>query len=140
VVKYLSLIAVLALGASSAMAAGFQIIVNADNPATSIDAATAQNYFFGKSTRWSDGTTVVPIDQLEKSAIREEFSKTTLKKRVEAVKSYWLTMIFSGRGTPPVELKSDAAVIEAVRTQRGAIGYVSAETALGTGVRVIAVK
>ena len=44
------------------------------------------------------------------------------------------------RLTPPVELKSDAAVIEQVRTQRGAIGYVSGEVALPAGVKAVPVK
>lgn len=124
----------------AAMAAGFQVIVHADNPATSISTQTAQDFFMGKVKRWSDGTNVVPVDQLEKSPVRVEFSQTVLKKKVEAVKSYWLTMIFSGRGTPPVELKSDAAVYEAVRKERGAIGYVTSDAPLGPGVRAITVK
>jgi ABC-type phosphate transport system substrate-binding protein len=125
---------------SSAMAAGFQVIVNADNPATSISSQNAQDFFLGKSKKWSDGTAAVPVDQLEKSAVRAEFSQAVLKKKVEAVKSYWLTIIFSGRGTPPVELKTDAAVLEAVRKDRGAIGYVAADAPLGAGVKAITVK
>lgn len=117
-----------------------QVIVHSDNPVPSIPAKTAQDFFFGKVTRWSDGTPIVAVDQVEKSPVREEFSRVVLKKKVEAVKSFWLTQIFSGRGTPPVELKTDAAVIDAVRAQRGAIGYVSTETALPAGVRAVAVK
>jgi ABC-type phosphate transport system substrate-binding protein len=135
------LLTVLILAATrSAMAAGFQVIVNADNPVASITSQTAQDFFMGKSKKWSDGTPAAPVDQLEKSAVRASFSQDVLKKKVEAVKSYWLTIIFSGRGTPPVELKSDAAVLEAVRKDRGAIGYIAAETALGPGVKVISVK
>lgn len=138
--KHLVLMAVLLSGASSAMAAGMQVIVHADNPISTITQVMVQDVFFGKTTRWSDGTNVVAIDQLEKSAVRDEFSQKVLKKRVDAVKSFWLAKIFSGRGTPPVEHKSDAAVIEAVRTQRGAIGYVAADAVLGAGVKAITVK
>jgi ABC-type phosphate transport system substrate-binding protein len=138
-VKRFLWIALLLTGALPALGA-VQIIVNSDNPVPSVTAKTAQDFFFGKTTRWSDGTPVVAVDQLEKTAVREEFSRVVLKKKVEAVKSYWLTQIFSGRGTPPVELKTDAAVIDAVRAQRGAIGYVSSETALPAGVRAVAVK
>jgi hypothetical protein len=99
-----------------------------------------QDFFMGKVKRWGDGTAVVPVDQVEKSPVRVEFSQTVLRKKVEAVKSYWLTIIFSGRGTPPVELKSDAAVVEAVRRDRGAVGYVAGDAPLGPGVRVITLK
>jgi len=44
------------------------------------------------------------------------------------------------RGTPPVELKTDAAVYEAVRKERGAIGYVTGDAPLGPGVHAITVK
>lgn len=135
------LMAVLLLAVShTAMAAGFQVIVNADNPVTTISAQTAQDFFLGKTKKWSDGTAAVPVDQLEKSAVRAEFSQTVLKKKVEAVKSFWLTIIFSGRGTPPVELKSDSAVMDAVRKDRGAIGYVGSDVPLGPGVKAITVK
>jgi ABC-type phosphate transport system substrate-binding protein len=122
------------------MAAGMQVIVNADNPITTMTPTAVQDVFFGKTSRWTDGTNVVAVDQLEKSPVRIEFSQKVMRKPVEAVKSFWLTKIFSGRGTPPVELKTDAAVMEAVRTQRGAIGYVSADTPLVAGVKAITVK
>lgn len=136
--RFLS-IALLLASALPALGA-VQVIVHSDNPVPSIPAKTAQDFFLGKVTRWSDGTPLVAVDQVEKSPAREEFSRTVLKKKVEAVKSFWLTQIFSGRGTPPVELKTDAAVIDAVRAQRGAVGYVSSETALPAGVRAVAVK
>jgi ABC-type phosphate transport system substrate-binding protein len=139
-VKRILMAALLLAVSHTAMAAGFQVIVNADNPVASISSQTAQDLFLGKTKKWGDGTPAVPVDQLEKSPVRAEFSQAVLKKKVEAVKSFWLTIIFSGRGTPPVELKTDAAVLDAVRKDRGAIGYIAADTPLGAGVKVITVK
>jgi hypothetical protein len=58
---------------------------------------------------------------------------------VQAVKSYWQQVIFSGRGVPPPELESDEAVIRYVLRFPGAVGYVSG-TADVRGVKVLAVR
>src|SRR5438270_6194194 len=82
-------------------AATFQVVVNAGNPARTISKTALQDYFLGKATRWPDGTTVVALDQRESSAVRADFSKAILGKTVANVKSYWLTIVFAGRGVPP---------------------------------------
>ena len=61
-------------------------------------------------------------------------------KKVSSVKSYWQTMIFSGRATPPPELDSDRQVLDYVRGKPGAIGYVSAGATLGNGVKALRVN
>jgi len=123
-----------------ASAARYQVIVNESNPAGAIDKTTVQDYYLGKATRWSDGTTVAAVDLEESSAVRADFSKEVLRKPVANVKSYWLTIIFSGRGVPPPALASDEKVIEAVRKNKGAIGYVSATATLPAGVKAIRVE
>ena len=50
-------------------------------------------------------------------------------KKTTAVRSYWLQVIFSGRGVPPPEKPSDKDVIAYVKAHPGAIGYVAATTA-----------
>ena len=59
-----------------------------------------------------------------------------LDKSLERVESYWQAQVFSGKGTPPKGLNSDAEVIEFVRKWPGAVGYVS-PNASTDGVKVI---
>jgi hypothetical protein len=70
--------------------------------------------------------------------VRGLFSETVLARHVAAVRSYWQQQIFSGRDVPPVEKKNDAEVLEYVRTNRGAVGYVS-EASPASGVKVVEV-
>jgi ABC-type phosphate transport system substrate-binding protein len=128
-----------ALAVPSFAAEGYQVIVNANNPVTSISKATLRNYFLGKSTRWPDGTAVKPIDLSESSEVRAQFSKRVLGKQTAAVKSYWLSLIFAGRGTPPVQLESDEKVLAAVRASPAAIAYISPASPLGSSVKSIPV-
>jgi hypothetical protein len=46
-----------------------------------------------------------------------------MRKTLTQLRSYWNQQIFSGKGVPPPELDSEAAVIRYVLSNRGAIGY-----------------
>lgn len=117
--------------------AGVKIVVNEKNPVPdSMTKDEVANLFLKKSTRWSNGTTVVPLDIAE-GKLRAEFSNTILDKDVTAVKSYWQKMIFSGRATAPVELGTENEVLMFVRKFPAAIGYVSDDAEIPAGVKVV---
>ena len=88
---------------------------------------------------WINGTTAMPVDQAASSDIREAFSLEVHGRDVGAIKSYWQRQIFSGRGVPPPELASDREVLDFVRANQGAVGYVSTSAKTGDGVKVLAV-
>ena len=106
--------------------AGFRVIVHLANPVTSLSTDALRQIFLKQKTRWEDGEAIKPVDLGLQSAVRDEFSREVLARSVQAVRSYWLQRIFSGGYVPPPELHSDQAVIEYVRSNRGAVGYVSA--------------
>jgi ABC-type phosphate transport system substrate-binding protein len=124
-------------GAGPVRAASYKLVAHASNPVSSLSAAQVERLFLKKVTRWDDGSEVQPVDLAADSPVRSAFSRDLLGKDVAAIKSYWQKMIFSGRATPPPELSTDAQVLEFVRSNPGAIGYVSAGTAVGDGVEVI---
>ncbi len=117
----------------------FQVVVNRDNPVDSIPRKELSAIFMRRTRSWPDGEDILPIDSPARSALREDFSRTIHGKSVAFVTRYWQRVIFSGRGIPPVEAASDAAVLELVARNRGAVGYVDAATPLGAGVKAIAV-
>ena len=59
---------------------------------------------------------------------------------VQMIAEFWRQQIFSGRNVPPVEKASDAEVLDFVRGNPGAIGYVSASTSLAPDVKVVTVN
>jgi len=105
----------------------FVIIVNAarDAELTRQDLA---NIFMKRMTRWSDKRPINPVERFADSPLRAEFSRAILHRSVDAMQAYWQQQIFSGRDIPPSERRSDAEVLEYVRTRAGAIGYVSSAT------------
>jgi ABC-type phosphate transport system substrate-binding protein len=130
----------LASSVASAQEREFKLVVNASVGVPSLTAAEASQYFLKKRTTWPGGQAVQPVDQTGESSARRAFSKVVLKRDVGAVKSYWQTQIFSGRGVPPPEKASDAAVLAFVESNPGGIGYVSAGALVGGGVKEVAVN
>jgi ABC-type phosphate transport system substrate-binding protein len=135
-------IVLLAAAGSLALAsdpgAGLRLIVHPGNDVGSMERELLADAFLKKATRWPDGEAIEPVDQRFGSPIREHFSQHVLRRSAAAIRSYWQQRIFTGRGVPPPELESDAAVLRYVQTHRGGVGYVS-ESAVITAVNVITV-
>ena len=131
---------VLLLSVTRLHAAGVKVVVHATNAQGTVTKSKVADLFLKRVTRWENGRAVTPVDQSEKSAARAAFTKDLLDKEVVWVKSYWQKMIFSGRATPPAELSSDTQVLELVRTNPDAIGYVSESTTIPAGVKVLTVE
>ena len=115
----------------------FVVITHPSNEVSSMTRAELSAIFMRRTKSWRDGTEIRPVEPFSRS-LRERFSRAIHGKSVAYVTRYWHRVIFAGRGVPPEELPSDAAVVEYVRTHRGAIGYV--ETAPGGGVKTLTVR
>ena len=119
--------------------APFQVIVHRSNPITSIRRDELSALFMRRKKSWRDGGEVRPVVPPSRSRVREQFSRAIHGKSVAYVTRYWHRVIFAGRGVPPLELASDAAVLEFVKTNHGAIGYIARETPAGSDVKVLTV-
>lgn len=124
---------------AAAQQGGYAVIVNEANSVSTLSAEEVSKIFFKKTQRWSSGLEAVPVDLPESAPVRESFSAAVLGKPVSAIRAYWLQQIFSGRSGPPPEKPSDEQVIDFVRNNPGAIGYVSAGATLSGGVRRVQV-
>ena len=117
----------------------YKVIVNKDNPVSELTKDKVSKLFLKKTTKWEDGNKVQPIDLFSDSNIRKKFSKEIFGKTVAAIKAYWQKKIFSGKGIPPAEKKSDDEIIAYVKSKSGAIGYVS-NTTNTNSVKVIKIS
>jgi ABC-type phosphate transport system substrate-binding protein len=109
---------------------GFILIVNAANPVSALRDVDVSKLFLRKVTKWPSGKPVQPVDQVASSPARRTFSNAIHRMDVPRVKSYWQEIVFSGRGDPPPERASDDEIIQFVRANPNAIGYVSSSIAL----------
>jgi len=137
--KLILILVILVATVSTTVAAQtYKIIVNSSNEVSSLSQKDLALVFLKKQKRWDDGTTIQPIDQKANAQVRNTFSTDVFNKKVDAIRSYWQQAIFSGMTTAPIEKDNDNAVLEYVRNNKGAIGYVSADTPI-SGVKVISI-
>jgi len=118
---------------------GYKLVVNQRNPASTLSRSEVARIFLKKVTNWPDGLAVVAIDQERTAAVRAQFSSDVLGKDADAISAHWQVLVFSGRDVPPKILKSDDDVLNFVRANAGAIGYVSPSAPL-SGVKVVDIQ
>jgi len=138
-VAVLGLTAALVPGRSRAGATGFKVVVNVANPVATAERRFLEDAFLKRTTRWSGGTLIHPIDLTPDSPARRLFSDDVLHRSVSAVKNYWQQLIFSGRDVPPPEVETDEQVIRYIVKHPGGVGYVSASATV-EGVKVLSLR
>ena len=137
----LSLIATVGVLSSplAARAQEFTVIVNASNPVSSMPRDEVAKLFLKKTVSWQSGKMVAPVELPPAAKAREAFARTVLNKSAAQVKSYWQQQIFSGRDVPPPVKPTENDVVAFVRSNPGAIGYVSKGVDIGRGVKALSV-
>ncbi len=128
---------VLAICSVRALAAEVKIIANPSVTADTISGGELKSVFLEEKNTLSDGTHVEPV--LKKSGpVHEEFLRQYLRRTDEDLRTHYRALVFTGRGSMPKELGSDAEVVAYVAGRRGAIGYVSAGT-ITEGVKTLVI-
>jgi ABC-type phosphate transport system substrate-binding protein len=125
-------------GVVSGQESGYKVIGHPSTTPDSVSKRDLTKVFLKIRTKWQNGQAAEPVDMKRSSAVRARFSEGVLAKSIAQVESHWQAQVFTGNGTPPKVLESDAAVLEFVRSKPGAVGYVSAG-ATTDGVKVLRV-
>ena len=124
-------LAALALGAGVANAE-VVVIVNPKNAAASLSQEQISALYLGNSTTFPDGSTAALADQPEAAGIRGDFYQKATGRSSAQAKATWARLTFTGKATPPKELKSDAEVKAWVASDPKAIGYVDSSAVDGS--------
>jgi TonB family protein len=114
-----------------------KVIANSSVKTDSISAAELKRVFLEQNNSLEDGSHVEPV--LEKDGpVHEAFLQDYLGKTDDDLQTYYRALVFTGRGSMPKQLNSDAEVVAYVARTRGALGYVST-AATADGVKTLAV-
>ena len=126
--------ALVALASFDARGETVKVIVNASLGAQEISAQDLKSVFLLEKNSLSDGTHVEPV--LRKNGeMHKAFVKRFLGLDDDGLQRLYSSRVFSGQGSMPKTLGSDAEVVAYVRKTRGAIGYVSNDsTTEGVGI------
>jgi ABC-type phosphate transport system substrate-binding protein len=137
------LLAVVLLGGAPAAAQStrYVLIVNPRNPIAQLSSSELSNIYLGKKQAWDMNgriEPILPLDQTPDSPVRAVFSQRVLRRTVSEAESYWRQELYAGRNVPPPQ-QNETDAIATVRTQVGAIAYVSANADL-KGVKIVSVQ
>ena len=115
--------------------AGSVVVVGSSSPIGASNEGDVVKAFLGKKKDLG-GVSVVPVDQGEGNAARNDFYANVVKKSEAQLKSYWSRLIFTGKGQAPQVVGGDAEVKNMVATNPNIIGYID-ESAVDGSVKVI---
>jgi TonB family protein len=122
----------------NSFAGDVKVIANSSVKADTISAAELRRVFLEERNSLVDGTHVEPV--LEKDGpVHEAFLQEYLGRCEDDLQAYYRTLAFTGRGSMPKVLGSDAEVVAYVARTRGALGYVS-RAASAEGVKTLAIE
>jgi ABC-type phosphate transport system substrate-binding protein len=114
------------------------VIANPTLKAMDISSADLHDVFTGTASTLKDGSHVTPV-LLRAGVVNDSFLTLYVGKSDSAFRANWRSLLFSGQGVMPRTLDSEAAVVDYVAHNPGAIGYI-AKTTPHEGVKTLSVK
>lgn len=100
------------------------VIVHPSN-ADAMDAGAISRIFLGKAKSFPGGGAAKPLNLSDGNAGYSEFNEKLLKKSDSQLKAYWSKLVFTGKGSPPDQVGSDAEMMSKVASDPSAIGYIT---------------
>jgi TonB family protein len=125
------------LASTNSLADNIKVIANSSVRAETISEDELKRIYLEERISLADGTHVEPVLKRD-GAVHEAFLQKYLGVTEDDLRIYYRTLLFTGRGSMPKVLESDAEVVAYVARTRGAIGYVSG-SASAVGVKTLAI-
>jgi ABC-type phosphate transport system substrate-binding protein len=112
---------------NSAPLSELAIIVNAENPVTTMTASQVKLTYLRKiNKRWKElNKNIMPVDRKSDNEVRKAFLKEIVQLSSDEMARYFTEREYQNAEAPPVKLSSDEEIIEYVENNIGAIGFVS---------------
>jgi ABC-type phosphate transport system substrate-binding protein len=115
------------------------VIVSVKNPVSKLTPDMLSTIFLGQASTFYTGGRAEPLDLPEGSSTRQEFYTKFLGKTQAQLKSHWSKQAFSGKGSAPVVIASDADMVKKVAENPKYISYVD-KAAVDASVKVLTVQ
>ena len=105
------------------------VIVSAKSTASTMTTEQIAQIYLGKSSQMK------PVDSGD-TPVRNQFYAKVAGKDEAQIKAIWSKLVFTGKATPPKELRTSAEVVKAVAADPGALGYVD-HAAVDSSVKIV---
>lgn len=124
---YRWLAAVALLGSAAASQAQVYLVVGSASPVQSLTRKDAVNLYTGRTRQLADGQTLQAFDLPREDALRGEMYRLLTGYTLAQVNSYWSRLTFTGQTRALPVVNTEAQMVEQLRSNPKAIGYLSRE-------------
>ncbi|MBN1382386.1 MAG: substrate-binding domain-containing protein [Deltaproteobacteria bacterium] len=128
------------VAAYGVFAADIAVIVNKNVTQDTLSEDNLKDIYLGRTTAWQNGTKVEFVILNDQLGIHEDFLKKYIGRSSAQYRNFWKKQVFTGKGRMPKQFDSEGKLLEYVSTTDGAIGYVLADTAKESSVKVLSIN
>ena len=112
------------LSVQNAFAANLHVMVNESVMISELNRTDLRQIFTGHRQYWQDGRKISVFVLQDDDVLHKEFCREILHMFPYQLSRLWDQITYSGQGVTPVRVSSYQALIEALESTEGAIGYV----------------
>jgi ABC-type phosphate transport system substrate-binding protein len=116
------------------------VVVHPHSPLKQLTAVEVSDLYLGRIRSIRDGQRLTVLDQSRDSPLRARFFGLLNGMDLHRLNAYWARLQFSGDTQPPASLPDSQTVIELVRRDPLAIGYIDAAALTGAVRPVLTLK
>lgn len=113
-----------------------KVLINDDVESKAIDSTFLSQVFAMQIRKWPNGVAIHVYTLPTNSQQHRQFVIEKLKIQTHQLDRIWNRMLFTGTGKAPTVVNTEREMVEVIRSQPGAVGYVSREYP-AEGVRVL---
>ena len=103
------------------------VVISPDNQAA-VTKQSVKRIFLGQENEFSNGEPSTPVNQVVSNGLRAEFDEELLNSSTARVKASLSKLVFTGRAQMPLELSSDAEIIELIKQDKSVIAYIDSSS------------
>lgn len=107
--------------------ADFHLVVATANPQRAMTQREALDLYMGRSRAFANGEFALVIDLPRDHPRRAVFYQSLTGMSIAQVNSYWSRLMFSGQSSPPQAVPDEAAMVNLVRRNPSAVGWLDRE-------------
>jgi hypothetical protein len=100
------------------------IISNITADTAFLSTAQLRRIYSMRQVHWKNGTPIVVFVLASKDPLHQKFCKEQLRLFPYQLDRIWHKLTFSGYGVAPIQVANESELIKAVRSTKGAVGYV----------------
>lgn len=116
-----------------------RVIAHPSVQVETLSQAQLRSIYLMRQVVWPDGIAIRVFTLAPRAAVNQQFCRDQLQLFPYQLERVWQKLTYSGTGTPPTELQDEQAMLQAIATTPGAIGYIGTQDEI-QDVKVISIK